>query len=277
MVLRGVREMIDVSRIYREKINEIQSRIPVRLPFKGLESAPAQGSVKAPNAPDHFQTSLRQAMEPQGAVMGIDSLGGFSGMESLLESLGGFNSMDSPGAIMDNEKLYRAMLSNVTLSNTIASLRYSNASVNPSADSLRYSNAPVNPSVERGYIENVIDDASRKYDVNPNLIRAVIKAESNFNPNVVSSAGAMGIMQLMPATAEGMGVEDPFDIVQNINAGVKLIRGHLDNYDGDLSLALAAYNAGSGNVRKYGGVPPFTETQNYIVKVNQYFKEYSAG
>ena len=99
------------------------------------------------------------------------------------------------------------------------------------------------------------------------------KAESDFDPNATSKSGAMGIMQLMPATAKGLGVTDAYDPEQNIMGGAKYIASLLDKYDGNVSYALAAYNAGSGNVKKYGGVPPFEETQNYVKKVTQYYKE----
>ena len=95
-------------------------------------------------------------------------------------------------------------------------------------------------------------------------------AESNFNQSAQSGAGAQGVMQLMPATAAGLGVTDPFDARQNIMGGAKLLAQNLSMYGGNIDLALAAYNAGPGNVAAYGGVPPFAETQNYVVKVKQY-------
>ncbi len=110
-------------------------------------------------------------------------------------------------------------------------------------------------------------EASNTYGVSTDLLKAMAKAESNFNPSAVSSAGAIGIMQLMPATAASLGVSNAYDARENIMGGAKYISQLLEKYNGDTSLALAAYNAGSGNVDKYGGIPPFTETQNYVSKI----------
>lgn len=122
-------------------------------------------------------------------------------------------------------------------------------------------------------MDSIFQKASEKYNVPVNLLKAVAKAESNFNPKAVSRAGATGVMQLMPKTAEYLGVKDSFDAEQNIMGGAKYLSGMLEKYKGNTKLALAAYNAGSGNVAKYGGVPPFKETKNYIEKVMRYAKE----
>ena len=121
-------------------------------------------------------------------------------------------------------------------------------------------------------LDAYFEEASEKYNVDVKLLKAIAHAESNFNPNATSSSGAMGVMQLMPSTAKSLGITDAYNAYDNIMGGAKVISQHLANYNGDVSLALAAYNAGSGNVAKYGGVPPFTETQNYIKKVLAYYE-----
>lgn len=123
-----------------------------------------------------------------------------------------------------------------------------------------------------GDFNDIIDFVSKKYNISSTIVKSVIKAESNFNPNVVSHAGAMGLMQLMPGTARALGVDDAFDPVQNIEGGVKYLKDMLEKFGGNLELALAAYNAGPGNVVKYGGVPPFQETQNYVKKIMGFIK-----
>ena len=112
--------------------------------------------------------------------------------------------------------------------------------------------------------DDIVAEASRLYDLDPHMIRAVMEAESGFNAMAVSPVGALGLMQLMPAVAAELGATDPLDPRQNIMAGSRYLRQLLDAHRGNVRLALASYNAGPGNVAKYGAIPPFKETQNYV-------------
>ncbi len=119
-------------------------------------------------------------------------------------------------------------------------------------------------------IHQVIKDSSAKYGLPARLVAAVVKVESGFNPHAVSPAGAKGLMQLMPATAHDLRVKNCFDIEENVDAGCRYLKRLLDQFDGKVQLALAAYNAGSGAVKEYGGVPPYHETRRYVRKVLAY-------
>lgn len=133
---------------------------------------------------------------------------------------------------------------------------------------------PVSSSSCPQPLHDIISRASRRYGVDQGLIRAVIRAESNFNPNAVSSAGARGLMQLMPGTARGLGVTDSFDPEQNVMAGTRYLRQMLDRYNGDLDSALAAYNWGPGNVDRRGGFLP-RETRSYLSTVKGYYSDFT--
>ena len=138
---------------------------------------------------------------------------------------------------------------------------------------IRQSGLPASEPVEPALpFEEHILEAARTYQVDPALICAIIMAESSYNPRAVSHRGARGLMQLMPTTAKWLGIEDTFDPAMNIDGGVRYFKKLLDRFDGDVKLALAAYNAGSRYVRKYGGVPPFKATRVYIKKVLRYHR-----
>ena len=122
-----------------------------------------------------------------------------------------------------------------------------------------------------GRFDRLIAEAATTYGVDADLVRAVIKAESNFNPRARSPVGAEGLMQLMPALQKDFGITDPFDPRQNVMGGVRYLRKLLDKHGGDVALALASYNAGPGNVARYGGIPPFRETRNYVKKIQGFW------
>ncbi|MFZ1052429.1 MAG: lytic transglycosylase domain-containing protein [Candidatus Sulfotelmatobacter sp.] len=126
-------------------------------------------------------------------------------------------------------------------------------------------------SVTSGDIDSAIEQAAARHNVDPNLVRAVVKVESNFNPNAVSRKGAMGLMQLMPSTARQLNVKNPFDPEQNVDAGVRHLKQLLESYGGDIKLTLAAYNAGAGAVARSSGVPRYAETQNYVRRITNLY------
>ena len=150
--------------------------------------------------------------------------------------------------------------------------------------SARTQTAPLNPKVsvsmdafravsaDRAY-DDLIAEAAEEYNLDPELIRAVMRAESAFNPLVVSRAGAQGLMQLMPALAEEMGVEDPFDPRQNIMGGARYLRRLLDRHRGNIPLSLASYNAGPTTVARYKAIPPFKETRQYVKKITGFLAD----
>lgn len=125
----------------------------------------------------------------------------------------------------------------------------------------------VKNNAPKAQILSMIDKVAQKHGVDEKLVRALVRQESGFNPNATSHCGAMGLMQLMPATAKSLGVTDAYNPVQNVEGGVKYLKSMLNKYNGNVILALAAYNAGPGAVDKYGTVPPYGETQNYVKSI----------
>lgn len=128
-------------------------------------------------------------------------------------------------------------------------------------------------NASKGQIDSLIEKYSAKNGLDSDFVRAVIKQESGFNPKAVSRCGAQGLMQLMPQTAQGLGVQDAYDPEDNIEGGTRYLKGLLDRFGQDKELALAAYNAGPGAVNKYGGIPPYQETQNYVKNVLSMYKD----
>ncbi len=131
--------------------------------------------------------------------------------------------------------------------------------------------SPATETMTPESVDKAIEAAAERHGVDPNLVRAVVKVESNFNPHAVSSKGAMGLMQLMPSTAKSLSVGNAFDPNQNVDAGVRHLKSLLDSYNGNVELSLAAYNAGQGAVSRNKGIPPYRETREYVKKITDLY------
>jgi soluble lytic murein transglycosylase-like protein len=148
-------------------------------------------------------------------------------------------------------------------------------SAQPALDSASAAAAPASPApVPPDQIDALVNQNSGTWQVDPSLVKAIIANESGFDANATSKAGAQGLMQLMPSTAQAVGVRNSYDPAQNVAGGTRYLRGLLDRFNGDVRLAVAAYNAGPGAVEKYGDVPPYAETQNYVQNVLGSYAKY---
>lgn len=224
----------------------------------------ASANIQTPKNTDEAVTTFKECLasaERSVQAMAVDALlaasnSGAVSLDTVQQILGFTPQTDAP---VDTSPVADTFTSSSSSANTTAANATSSGSVS----------SPEN-------LEEYFKEASETYGVDINLLKAIARQESNFNPSATSSAGAMGVMQLMPSTAKGLGVTNAYDAQQNIMGGAKLMAQNLKKYNGDVSLALAAYNAGGGNVDKYGGIPPFKETQNYVKKVLGYYQNSNA-
>lgn len=178
--------------------------------------------------------------------------------------------------IQMNSRLYNTVFNNALESNYLAAMIIQDfGKMNPVASNNSQAMTKRGFSAGGTDFEQIINQAAQKYDVDANLIRSVIKAESNFNPSATSPVGAMGLMQLMPGTARELGVKNAYDPEENIMAGAKYLKMLLNRYEGQVDLALAAYNWGMGNLEKNPGRLP-AETLNYVEEVTAYYKNLKA-
>jgi len=231
----------DIDAIFNQKLAEINSRLSSSV--RGLSNNDSSSS----------DIMFEKYLSDSTLLGSEDYLNSFTGEDT--------SSLSSTSELTK----YLDKLGNDTTSNV---LRARSALANSTAY------IPNNNTELMNLINSGIDNASVKYGVDKDLVRAVMKQESSFNPTAISKSGAQGLMQLMPGTADALSVKNPFDIIQNINGGVQYLKDQLTNFKGDVSLALAAYNAGPNSVMKYGGIPPYAETQDYVQKVTEYYNQY---
>lgn len=264
-----------VSDIMRQKVLEVQSRLPNSVNILHTSNTSEKDYLKNDRTDDmegtkDIGTSSNQtnfnttATNPSFNNMLKDALTAYT-MSNMLGNmqLSSESESSNPYGLGSDSNLLTGLMGAVGLSNI--------------------TNNIMKTGLEKNYYISLVEQSANKYGIDPTLAKSVAKAESNFNPNVVSKAGAMGIMQLMPATAKGLGVTDPFDPMQNIDGGIRYISYQLQRYNGDMDMALAAYNCGPNRLKNLGitdlnDPTQFSklpkETQNYINKIHKYMDEF---
>lgn len=225
---------LDINAIFREKLAEIERRLASSAP--GIISNKTDAVSDIPFEQYLSDASLINLTEDSTSLLGMDELANILSKQ-------------------DDDSYSNILKAQINLARSTAYI-------------------PSDKSQLMTLINAGIEEASQKYGIDKDLIRAVMKQESSFNPTAISKSGAQGLMQLMPNTADILSVKNPFDIIQNINGGTQYLRDQLSRFSGDLSLALAAYNAGPNSVDQYGGIPPYTETKEYVQKVTEYYNQY---
>ena len=192
--------------------------------------------------------------------MNIDQLKTMMDIQALRQFQSGNQKQDDPSFSLLFQEVLQSTLSNISQKAPAVTNVFPSITVNDLSTT-----KPV--KIDDQKLKSIIEKAAETYNLPVQLIEEVVRHESNFQINAKSSAGASGLMQLMPETAKSLGVKNIFDPVENVMAGSKYLRQMLDKYNGNIELALAAYNAGPGNVDKYKGIPPFEETKNYVKSI----------
>lgn len=252
------------------------------LQLYGINSSSSTNSLSSTSLSSLTNSTSKSSLNDLSSLSSLGSVLGTSSNSSSSSSA--FNIMLTRllSAISEKNKYAKTEAEKVSLEGILST--YNSSVLSSGSTSINnYITADVSNLTVDERIENAVQLYSNKYGVDSNLVKAIIKTESNFDPNVVSSAGAKGLMQLMPENCRDLGVEDPFNIEQNIEGGVKHIKEYIDRYDGDIEMALMAYNGGPTRMMNRGvtsiddiyKMPK--ETQNYVPKVMSYYRGFTNG
>lgn len=252
------------------------------LQLYGINSSSSTNSLSSTSLSSLTNSTSKSSLNDLSSLSSLGSVLGTSSNSSSSSSA--FNIMLTSllSAISEKNKYAKTEAEKVSLEGILST--YNSSVLSSGSTSINnYITADVSNLTVDERIENAVQLYSNKYGVDSNLVKAIIKTESNFDPNVVSSAGAKGLMQLMPENCRDLGVEDPFNIEQNIEGGVKHIKEYIDRYDGDIEMALMAYNGGPTRMMNRGvtsiddiyKMPK--ETQNYVPKVMSYYRGFTNG